>query len=612
MVPETMGAPDSPSERQPAPRPGYRAAVVALLCAGAAAWLALNHGELGLWRRGRIVWSWQPAWLMLLAVACLLPGVAEAVSRALERVRCPSDNARRWITLAIVLAAGAYLGFTARQQHRELFPKIHDEGMYVLQARMLAEGHLWLPAHPLADFFETFHVIVRPVYASIYFPGTALLYAMGHWLHLPPWVMALFVSACAVGMLYRVTTELTDGVSGLLAALLLVSLTRFRHLSILVMSHTLMLLLGLLMVWAYLHWRKDRKCSWALALGALAGWAAITRPLDALCFALPIGVAMLVDLRGKPLRSVLASAACLVLAAAPFISMQLVMNRGVTGHALQTPASFYDLQYWPHLFTWSSANTDPSVRPPTSLQQIQDYYDQFMLKPVRDRAGQTLAQTIFGQRVPMILGQTLPSLLLVILFPVGLLALRDRRRLAFWTVLPLFVVAYTSFIFFQKHYTLIAAPAVILTVLLGARILREALGTGHDFWEVFPALAIAVLAVWALPQIGGVKDDEPHPTLRDVNQKLARIPDAPAVVLFRYRSGDNFREEPVYNLERAWPDDARIIRAHDLGAQRNAEIFNYYARLQPGRIFYLYDRQGQTLTRIGAAAELAKASNSPK
>ena len=64
------------------------------------------------------------------------------------------------------------------------------------------------------------------------------------------------------------------------------------------------------------------------------------------------------------------------------------------------------------------------------------------------------------------------------------------------------------------------------------------------------------------------------------------LPHTPAVVLFRYAPGkDNPHIEPVYNTDVAWPDDAPVIRAHDLGPRRNIEIFRYY----PERAFYSCD-----------------------
>jgi hypothetical protein len=571
-----------------------------LLLVGAAIWVQLNRGN-----RGRFIWSWQQLWVMVLAGVCLIPRVAPAIGRVLDCARKPTPGARRWVTLGLTILAGAYLAFTARHQQRDLFFKIHDEGMYLLQARMLAEGHLWIPSHPLADFFESFHILVRPVYASIYFPGTAMVYAPAMLLHAQPWIVAVLIAAAAVGMTYRVTTELTDGLLGCLAALMLVSLTRFRHLSVMVMSHPLMLLLGLLMVWAHLRWRGGRRRpGWAVVIGAIAGMAAITRPMDALCYAVPIGVAMLIDLGVRP-RAVLATAACLVAGAAPFLAVQGVMNYGVTGRVLHSAAEEYDQRYWPHLMLGSSAPIDANFRPPTSLQQVQDYYDQFMLKPAREQAGQPVSRVILSQRVPMVLSQTLPSLLLLILFPVGLLSLTDRPRAAFWAVLPLFLAGYSLFIFFQRHYTVVVAPVVIVTVLLGVRVLQGAFPRAERFLTAFLTLSIVMLSLCALPEWTGLRDDEGSPSLRDVNRKLAGISDVRAIVLFRYRSGDNFRHEPVYNVERAWPDDNRIIRAHDLGPGRDREIVEYYARRQPDRVFYLYDRRDATLTRLGSAAELA-------
>ena len=74
------------------------------------------------------------------------------------------------------------------------------------------------------------------------------------------------------------------------------SLVWFRTVSFLVMSHVSMLLLGLLVVWAWLRWRGERRWGWALAIGVFSGWAAITRPVDALAYAIPVGLAMAANL----------------------------------------------------------------------------------------------------------------------------------------------------------------------------------------------------------------------------------------------------------------------------------------------------------------------------
>src|SRR3954467_10029879 len=176
------------------------------------------------------------ALLALTAVLSLLPGIPQRMTRVLDRVRNPSPRALDWATIAISLGATAYFVFTAFNQDRDLFPKTHDEGSYVIGLRMLARGRLWMPQHPLADFFDTFYVITRPVYASLYFPGTALLYAAGDWLQWPTWGMPVLAAGAVVGLLYRVVTELIEGAAGALAAALLVALSWYRMLSVLVFA----------------------------------------------------------------------------------------------------------------------------------------------------------------------------------------------------------------------------------------------------------------------------------------------------------------------------------------------------------------------------------------
>jgi hypothetical protein len=83
-----------------------------------------------------------------------------------------------------------------------------------------------------------------------------------------------------------------------------------------------------------------------------------------------------------------------------------------------------------------------------------------------------------------------------------------------------------------------------------------------------------------------------------------------AVILFRYtRPAANVVEwinrEPVYNTDVAWPDDAPVIRAHDLAPERNREIIAYYAKRQPDRFFYRWNWTTGEVEELGTAADLA-------
>ena len=582
---------------------------------------------------GLLLWAWVewrantlhghglgPVRIVFIAAAAVLGlGARRPILSALDRIRHPTPRRVEWATFGISAAATCYFVFTAFLQDRDLFPKTHDEGSYVVGLRMLARGRLWMPQHELADFFDTFYVIVKPVYASLYFPGTALLYAPSDWLQWPTWVMPVVAAGAAVGLVYRVTTELVDGAAGALAALLVVSLSWYRMLSVLVFSQVPLLLLGLLLVWAWLHWRRGGKAGWALAIGMFAGWAAIIRPLDALCYAIPVGVGMLFDLRTRPVKRRLLDPALVVLGALPFLSLQAYFNKGVTGRLTQTPYGWYlerdqpgtSLGFHPY---------DPAAQPQSTLPQKRDYYRTFMAGYIREHQPDTFAQAWALRSLPMLVDTTLPARFLVVLLPAGVLGLTTAPRRVLWATLPLFVVGYALNTFFLEHYAAAVIPAVLLSVLLGLGAVADVLPRWRDHVMGAGALALVATALLSLYELNplttaldppnkrhlhAIDDETFHsPLLRFVHYEVDAAVEKPAVVLFTYKPGVNVIEEPVYNTEVGWPDDAPVVRAHDLGP-RNPEIFHYYAKHQPERTFYRFDRATGTLTPLGKAKALA-------
>src|SRR4051794_16683103 len=121
-----------------------------LLVVGVQAWLVVGRGIL------------EPTGAALAAAACLivacLPYLRPRANRLARRLSRPCPRTQCCIAVAVILAMAAFLYWTAMAQHRGLYPKFHDQFMYLLQARMLASGRLWMPPHPLAEFFETFYV----------------------------------------------------------------------------------------------------------------------------------------------------------------------------------------------------------------------------------------------------------------------------------------------------------------------------------------------------------------------------------------------------------------------------------------------------------------------
>src|SRR5437773_1384266 len=174
-------------------------ATAALLLAGVAAfaWVAA-HPSISPQAPPRRRMTWVHAAGIIAAIAlAVAPTPRRWIAAHLQRVRRPSPRARRLVATAIFAIAVAYILLIAWMQDRDLIPKFHDEHMVMLQTRMLAHGRLWTAAHPLADFFETFHVLVKPVYAAIYFPGSALMYVPSVWLGLRFWILPLLIAAAS-------------------------------------------------------------------------------------------------------------------------------------------------------------------------------------------------------------------------------------------------------------------------------------------------------------------------------------------------------------------------------------------------------------------------------
>jgi hypothetical protein len=583
----------------------HKLAVALLIVIGVQFWLILGRADFGRPFQLRLL-----AGAAIVSLLCLIPAVARVALSVLDFIRHPSRRAQLLSAGCIAVLSGCYLIFTGWYQGRNFQPKWQDEMSYIIQFRMLAEGKLWMPRHELAGFFDSFQLIVDPVYASMYFPGAALLYTPAHFLGLPFWFMSVVMSGVSVALLYLITTELIDGVAGALSVVMILGMFMFRKLSLMIGGHPPTLVLELAFIYSFLRWREHHSIGWALAMGALAGWCGTTRPLDAVVVALPVGTVMIFDLWKCAARQWMATIGCIVAAALPFLAIQIVFNVGVTGKWYRTPFELYADRDYPgtrlgfHQF-------DPDLRPASTLPQKQKFHDEWTIPAIQKHRPERIVENWLGQSVSQpgrlqgVLQDGMPNRMMMALLPAGLLGLTTRKRLAVWLALPCFIVLFSFYTFFLPHYMIIVAPAIILWVLLGARVIENAFPRLRASLAIFLTLFIVILSTTETAELNRLVADETFnpPGYVSIDQKLADLP-RHSVVLFRFDpANNNPHEEPVYNIDSAWPDDALLIRAHDLAA-RNIEIFRYYAAKQPDRLFFIYDRADDSIRYLGTAREL--------
>jgi hypothetical protein len=528
------------------------------------------------------------AGLVILAV-----GPLNRLARPLNRLEELCARRRGWVALLVGFAVCGYLLFEAWRFRDLLFLKLHDEHSYMIGAQMLARGRLWMHAYPpdVADFFDSFHLIVDRVYASMYFPGTALAMAPGALLGLRYWVMPLILCAAAAGMFYLVVEELFDGVRGLVAVLMLVSMQWYRWASVSFMSDAPFLLIELVLIWAWLRWRKNHGGGWAALIGAAAGFGAITRPIDTLCFATAIGIAILFELRRQP-RVLLRTVGAIVLCATPFLVLQGVQNIGITGRWNQTAEGYYEVRNYPvpllgfHKF-------DPARVPVFTYPAKQVYFQVWLLDLLRNHTFHNALIHWYPSHLEQLFRVTLGNSVLIVFVCMAIFGLADIRRLTLVGALILFLAAYFFYLGALDHYLIALIPIVICLVLMGWDVIERTWPNRRAGIRIAMVLLLAAVSISILPELDPRTTPNSEARLflpeREINRRLDSLPREPAVVLFRFDPSYSVHAEPVYNDSVAWPDDAPVVRARDLDESRNRALYRYYAQRQPDRVFYIYD-----------------------
>ncbi|MBS2024782.1 MAG: hypothetical protein JST92_20495 [Deltaproteobacteria bacterium] len=496
------------------------------------------------------------------------------------------DLAAFALLLALGTAEGTALILTPSRQGQ---PVIHDEFAYLLQAKMLASGHVSMPSPELPEFFEAAHVLVVPRYAAKYLPGHAL-YLMPFVILGVPWLGPALGLGLFCALLYCAARALglhraAAGAAGLLPLLSDNLAPVFgRYLS----WTSALPLIAASIACAALALRT-RRAPWLAGLSALAGWLFWDRPFAGLAMMITLGAATLVGLRETAevrldrrarLRWLLAAAAPLAL----WGLLTLAVCKDVTGRFTELPWATYARQYLPG----DGPGFGPGA-PPAPERAV----------PAHDR--RTFEAMEQGRRAftPQVALAALPQRLAVIasfeptrlLWPLALLGLVLSRAL--WLPVGLFGLTFfclqSTFHFRIAMYMLEAAPPLVLSLAAGLEGLarlsqrppQRALRLLTTSLCSLPALLLLTEGAQWLSRLQ-TRGHEPPVLTVAVEAALAPLRSQHALVFLRYPADRDLNSDFGYND----PDlvHTPLLRALDRGP-RNAELM----ALHPDRPAYLLD-----------------------
>jgi len=339
-----------------------RAAALVLVILGFIPWAALLHTGLEMTGLSTQLRDWGTGSVLTLGVGVLAwlasrrghwpgsIGPPAAASSATGATRARHMLGVEWrlylvvIGALILYAAVATIVFSRR-------PLLIDELAQLWQAQRYAAGRLWLPTPAHREFFSFLHLVDvgDRVYAQ-FPPGGPFMLWLGVLVG-APWLVGPVCGAVIVWLFARVarTAEPTASDRWVFGATLLFAVTPFGVFMFgSFMNHVTALLWILVAVAALVALVegsgsvnirdsaagfRGKAAALALTLGLGLGLAATIRPLDALAFALPAAIWLIVRARRSPWRWIENFVAG-VGVAIPFAVMMYV-NMQTTGHPLR-------------------------------------------------------------------------------------------------------------------------------------------------------------------------------------------------------------------------------------------------------------------------------------
>ena len=532
--------------------------------------------------------------------------------------RCFSRLARRQ-ALAVLLVG--LLALCARAAVLPLLPvpqpSINDEFSHLLLADTLAHGRLTNPTPPMWVHLETFHVIMKPTYASMYPPAQDLVLALGQALAGKPFIgVWLSVGLMCAAICWMLQAWLSPGWALLGGLLAIMRLGTFSYWNDSYWGGAVAATGGALLLGTLPRVMRFERYRDAFLMGLGLTILANSRPYEGLVLSMPVAFAILTWIFGQTeafwgrFRHVVVPLTLVVLLGA--LASGYYCWR-VTGNPLLMPQQVDRQTYAvaPY-FIWQH----PQPQPVYNHEEMRDFYLHNELGFYQQtRKIETLvalwlvrfAHIWFFYFGPLF---TLPLIVALATSSRGISwpGLQKQTRFLLLSATAS-IVGLMAEVFFFPHYAAPMTCLILALVLLAMREMRR--------WEwrskpvgLFLARAIPIICLLMVVLRVGAKplhlpltpswppswyNSTPVETGRArLLTELQRFP-GEHLVIVHYKSPSKLKYDWVYND--ADVDNAKVVWARDMGRPANKELTDYFS----GRRVWLVEPEDG----FGDSAELS-------
>jgi hypothetical protein len=540
-------------------------------------------------------------WLLPIEVI-LLAGLAGYRLRddRLPALRLLPDS--RFAPYVIALSAMLMVWYVWGSLHQ--VPVVHDEASYLLQAETFARGRWVMPSPPLPRFFEQFHVFVTPTFSSKYPPGHAILLVPGIWLGLPG-LIPLLLSGLAAALLFILVRRVTNGWVAVLTVVFWLPMDTNLVFRPSYFSENTSSMLWLLGWWALLEWRDTHREKWLILVAGCIGWMAITRPLTALAYAIPVGIVVIWQVaRARQWRQLIRPA----LVGIAIVSLLPVSSAKDTGSWRVSPYSLYAREYLPFDKLGFGLDTTPPTRSlPPDMKAMAQAFGPMHAAHTLDRLPRIFYERWESMFADAFHGNRLPLALFAIV-AVAVLPAEGWFAVGGSLLLTLCYLSYAHEASWDLYYLEIIALFPFLTACGIWAFWLALYRHGKDVQgallrTITPRAALASVIVgvlWLVPARADIAWAHRNQAARRSYQvaftdMAAKLPDARTIVFIRYTPDHPIHTSLIAN--QADLPNARTWFVYDRGAEDVALL-----KLAPGRVPYLFDERSGSLRRFTPVA----------